>query len=444
MQHFLKVLVYLKPYKMMAFLNTFSNILASIFTIVSFLVLKPFLDILFLDGAVEQVDSSTNSLTEGWIEGLIVTFNAFLSNYIATNGKQAGLVLVASIIIGTFFMKNFFRYLALYFIAPVRYGIEKDIRQNVFQHLMCLPVRFFSNERKGDLMSRITIDVQEIQWSVLQSLETLIRSPFMIFSSLGIMLYISPMLTGFSFILILFIGVIIGGIGKTLKRQSSKAQDSQGRLLSILDEAIGGLRIVRAFNAEGYQNQKFASENQYYFKTMNKMIRRRDLSSPLTEFLGVFMVAVLLLFGGTLVFQGHFEASTFVVFVMMFYNIIDPAKSFSGAYYAIQKGRAATERVEAILAIDDEHKGAGKETCLGLKQEIVFDKVSFAFEEGNNVLENINLVIPAGSSVALVGASGAGKSTLIDLVPRFQRLSEGKITIDGQDISQFDLKSLHP
>jgi subfamily B ATP-binding cassette protein MsbA len=439
MQHFFKTLKYLKYYRPYAILNILFNILTALFTIASFLVLKPFLDILFITETIEIV--STNE--EGFIASWKTYFNATLSNYILTHGKKAGLVLVSAVVVSTFLFKNLFRFLALYVMAPVRYGIEKRIRQAVFEKLMYLPLSYFSEERKGDLMSRITVDVQEIQWSVLQSVETVVRSPIMIIGSLLVMLYISPLLTSFSFILILFVGLIIGGIAKTLKRKSTAAQESQGRLLSILDEALGGLRIVRAFNAEPYQENNFEAENSHYEQTMTRIMRRKDLSSPLTEFLGVTVVIILLMFGGSLVFEGTFEASTFVVFITMFYNIIDPAKSFSSAYYAIQKGSAAIERIDEILEAPVGIKDLpNAQPVQSFTKEIHFKNVHFQYNKERTILNNINLKIPKGSSVAFVGASGAGKSTLIDLIPRFYDLTEGEILLDGINIKNYQLKDL--
>lgn len=440
MQHFWKTIQYLKYYKSYAILNILFNILAALFTITSFLVLKPFLDILFITEVVEAAPPTPET---GFIDSWKEYFNTVLSHYIQLHGKRAGLILVSSVVVSTFLLKNLFRYLALYVMAPVRYGIEKRIREAVFKKLMHLPLSYFSEERKGDLMSRITIDVQEIQWSVLQSVETIVRSPIMIIGSLAVMVYISPLLTAFSFILILFVGLIIGGIAKTLKRKSTAAQESQGRLLSILDEALGGLRIVRAFNAEHYQEQNFGQENQQYEQIMTRIMRRKDLSSPLTEFLGIAVVVVLLMFGGTLVFEGVFAASTFVVFITMFYNIIDPAKSFSSAYYAIQKGSAAIERIQQILEhpipIKDVPNASSIHT---IEQGIHFQDVCFSYQEDRLILDHINLKIPQGSSIALVGVSGAGKSTLIDLLPRFYDLEQGAILIDGKNIKEYKLKDL--
>lgn len=440
MNHFVRTLSYLRYYRLSAALNVLFNSLAALFTIASFLVLKPFLDILFATEALQAVPPPADGFG---LQQMEAQFGYQLSLYITEHGKQAGLVLVASLVVVTFLLKNGFRYLSLYVISPVRYGIEARIRQQVFEHLLQLPMAQLSDEKKGDLLARLTLDVQEVQWSVLQSIETLVRSPLTIIGSLLVMVYISPLLTGFSFGLMLFVGVIIGTIARRLKRQSSDAQASQGRLLSILDEALGGLRIVRAFTAEGYQSRLFGAENQFYQTTMTKMMRRKDLSSPLTEFLGVSVVVLLLLFGGGLVFRGDFDASTFVVFITMFYNIIDPAKSFSTAYYAIQKGSAALERIQVILDMpiaikDPEHPIPIKD----FKTSVVFDHVCFGYQPEQLVIDDFSLTLKKGQIVALVGASGAGKSTLMDLLPRFYELSAGSIQIDGVPLQDYALRDL--
>lgn len=439
MQHFFKTLRYLKYYKKEALFNILFNVLTALFTIASFLVLKPFLDILFVADGVEAVATDNNA---GFIAYYKNYFNQFLSEYIQDEGKKAGLLLVSGLVIATFLLKNLSRYLALFAMAPVRFGIEKRIRQAVYDKLLHLPLSYFSEEKKGDLMARISADVQEIQWSILQSLETVVRSPLMIIGSLAVMFYISPGLTAFSFILILFVGLVIGGIGKTLKRKSKKAQESQGRLLSLLEETIGGLRIIRAFNAEDYQKQHFDKENQHYASLMQRIMRRKDLSSPTTEFLGVTVVVILLMYGGNLVFEGAFSASTFVVFISMFYNIIDPAKAFSNAYYAIQKGSAAIERVQEIVEQPEEQHYPETPATASFEQKIEFQNVHFSYENNDAVLRNINLTIHKGEKIALVGGSGAGKSTLVDLITRFYELETGKICFDGKDIKQFRLKEL--
>jgi subfamily B ATP-binding cassette protein MsbA len=439
MQHFFKTLRYLRYYKREALLNILFNILTALFTIASFLVLKPFLDILFVEQAVAPIATEPSM---GFIAYYKHLFNQALGNYIELSGKKAGLLLVSTLVVATFLCKNLFRYLALYAMAPVRFGIEKRIRLALYQKLLCLPLAYYSEEKKGDLMSRISLDVQEIQWSVLQSVEVVVRSPIMIFGSLAVMFYISPQLTAFSFILILFVGFIIGGIGKTLKRSSKKAQVSHGKILSILEESIGGLRIIRAFNAENHQTNHFNQENEYYASLMKRIMRRKDLSSPTTEFLGIAVVVVLLLYGGNLVFEGAFSASTFVVFISMFYNIIDPAKAFSNAYYAIQKGSAAIERVDEIMYQEEEDKLPSTDLTATFEQALEFRNVSFSYATGEQVLSKINLIIKKGEKIALVGSSGAGKSTIADLIPRFYELEEGAILLDKTNTKSLNIKSL--
>ena len=437
MKVLLHTLSYIRNYRLYAGLNVLFNILTAIFAIISLLIIKPFLDILFTSSYTPPVSDGS------WVGDLLSLFNGFLIQLIETDGKKTGLFFVCLMVIATFFLKNLFRYLAMFVMAPVRNGIERDLRQEVFDKLMHLPLSYFSDERKGDLMSRLTADVKEVQWSVLRSLETFVRSPISIIGSLAVMIYISSSLALFSFVLILFVGLIIGRVGKTLKKKSSRAQNSLGNILSILDEALGGLRIIFAFNAEKYQKDKFGQENQQYYDIMNRILRRKDLSSPLTEFLGVSIVVVLLMYGGHLVFSGEFEASTFVTFVLMFYNIIDPAKSFSSAFYDMQKGSAAAERLKVILETPSDI--TNKEDAKSLEsfgKQIEYKNLSFSYTGEMNVLENINLSINKGESVALVGASGAGKSSLADLLPRFYDPTSGKILIDGLDIKDYKLHDL--
>lgn len=430
---------YLRRYRAHAAGNIVFNILSTLFGILSLLTIKPFLDILFgnLDTAVIPQQNL------GFFNQIIAFFNTQLIDYIAINGKKAGLIYVSVIVIITFFFKNLFRYLAMYVMAPVRNGIECDIRQSVFDKLLQLPLSYFSEQRKGDLMARLTSDVQEIQWSVLRSLETLVRAPLAIIGSLVVMLYISPTLTLFSLVLIAIVGFGIGRIGKTLKKKSAVAQSSLGTILSHIEEALGGLRIVQAFGAQHYQKEQLAQENHRYYTVSNRIMRRKDLSSPLTEFLGVATVVVLLFVGGHWVFDGHFAASTFITFVLMFYNWIEPAKSFSAAFYDIQKGSAAAQRINEVLQTPNTITDIpDAKPIVQLNQNIEYRGVSFHYNKEIPILKNINITIPKGKSVALVGASGAGKSTLVDLLPRFYDAIEGSICIDGIDIRQYRLHDL--
>jgi len=434
-----ELLSYIKNYRLLVGLNVVFNVLTVIFSTVSVVLLAPFLELLF---DIKQAVLTKPTLDLG-VDSLIQYFNFHLSSLIAERGREAALVFVCIVIGGVFFMKNMFRYLALAVMAPVRNGIVRDVRERVFSRLIHLPMSYFSEERKGDLISRMTADVQEIQWSILNMIEIVFREPLAIIASLAVMLYISPQLTLFVLVLLVFTVVIIGSVGKTLKRTSAKAQESLGRILTILDEALGGLRVIKGFNAEAVQQAKFDQENNLYKDTMNRLLWRKDLSSPLSEFLGICVIVVLLWYGAALVFDEALKAQTFIVFVTMFYNIIGPAKSFSTAFYNIQKGAAAAERVSTILqtknTIIDTPQALSIST---FSNKIEYRNVSFYYEKNRPVLQDINLIIKKGKTVALVGASGGGKSTLADLLPRFYDLTNGQILIDRVDIRQIKLHDL--
>jgi subfamily B ATP-binding cassette protein MsbA len=434
-----KIFEYLRPYYSKALLNVIFNILTAFFSIISMVLLKPFLDILF----AAEIPPLPTYEGSSFISFPIVWFNRTLIEYIVLHGHSAALFLVCIFIVASFFFKNLFRYLSLYVMAPVRNGIEFDIRNKVYEKLLQLPLSYYSSERKGDLMSRLSSDVSEIQWSILRSLETLVRSPITLLGSIVVMLYISPGLTLFSFGLFLFVGIGIGRLSKSLRKNSGKAQESLGSILSIIDESIGGLRAIQGFAAEQYQTEKFRNENKNYLRLSNKIQRRRELASPMSEFLGICVIAALLLYGGNLVFSGNFEASTFVMFILMFYNIIDPAKNFASAMYDIQKGRAAAERINNILKSAVEIKDEANALPLEkFEKEIVFENVSFSYDVQQQVLDNISFSLKKGKSLALVGVSGSGKSTIADLLPRFYEVVSGKISIDGIDIKNYKLADL--
>jgi len=404
-------------------LSVISNILMAIFTVISIPLLQPFLEILF--EKTEPVSTPPELALD--IDSIVLYAQYHLGQLIAQQGRETALVYVCIAIVTAFFFKNLFRYLALFFLAPVRNGVIRDIREEVFGKLLYLPLGYFSEERKGDIMSRVTTDVQEIEASILNVLEAFFREPLIIAGALFFMIYVSPSLTVFVFILILFTAFVIGGIGRTLKKTSTAVQEKLGALVSIIEEALTGLRIIKGFTAETYQNQKFEAENNEYRRILTRLLWRRDLSSPLSEFLGITVVAVLLWYGSRQVFSGQLDASTFIVFIFAFYNVIEPAKSFSKAFYNIQKGIAAIVRVEKILDA----------------QSITYQNVTFAYRrEDGPVVKNIDLDIPKGKVIALVGPSGAGKSTLVDLLPRFFDVNEGRILIDGVDIRHCKIQDL--
>lgn len=439
MSSFWRLLSYIRNYKLNVSLNIISNVLVAIFTAISIPLLIPFLEILF-----DRTELVTEKPPFSYsIESMAGQVNYRLSQLIINDGKETALIYVCIAILIVFFFKNLFRYLSLFFMAPVRNGIIRDIRQQLFDKILVLPLPYFSEERKGDLMSRITADVQEVEWSILNVLEAVFREPLIIAGSLIFMLYVSPSLTAFVFILIIITGVVIGGIGKSLKRSSALVQEKLGELVSIVEEGLSGLRIIKGFNAEGYQRQKFGRENNAYRWILTRLLWRKDLSSPLSEFLGISVVAILLWYGSRLVFSGQMEAETFLTFIFAFYNVIDPAKSFSKAFYNIQKGIAAMQRVEDILdATNSIQDKPDAKPVHHFRQSIEYRQVSFAYNSELQVLKNIDLEIKHGKVIALVGGSGAGKSTIVDLLPRFYDVKQGGIFIDGINIKDYKLKDL--
>ena len=437
---FWRLMGYLHSYKTNVTLNVGCNVLTAVFTALSIPLLVPFLEILF-----DRRDPILQEPALQWdIESLTQLFNYHISQLIVEQGKEAALVFVCIAILSVFLLKNLFRYLSLFFMAPVRNGIIRDVRAQLFDKILLLPLSYFSEERKGDLMSRLTSDVQEVEWSILNVLEAVFREPLIIAGALGFMIYVSPGLTGFVFLLMIFTGVVIGGIGRSLKKKSSAVQDRMGNLVAIVEEALGGLRIIKGFNAEHYQRDKFARENNGYRYALTRLLWRRDLSSPLSEFLGIATVSVLLWYGSRQVFTGTMEAETFLTFIFAFYNVIDPAKKLAKSVYNIQKGVGAMQRVEKVLdapvAIRD------KPDALPLpafEQGIEYRDVTFAYRSAETaVLHDIQLRIPKGKIVALVGASGAGKSTLVDLLPRFYDIDQGEILLDGHNIKDYQIKAL--
>ncbi len=434
---FWRLLGYLRAYRLNVTLSILSNVLMAIFTVLSIPLISPFLELIFQ----ADVQAGPQPKVPFSVQGFEQYLNYYLTKLIVEQGREKALWFVCLAILAVFFAKNLFRYLAMFFMAPTRNGITRDLRRQLFDKLLVLPLGYFSEERKGDLMSRITSDVQEIEWSILNVLEAVFREPIIVALSLGFMLYISPSLTGFVFVLILFTAVVIGGIGKSLKRSSSEVQERLGNIVTVVEEALSGLRIIRCFNAALYQQRKFSAENNAYRHTLTRLLWRKDLSSPLSEFLGIAVVTVLLWHGSRQVFGGQMDAGSFFSFLFAFYNVIDPAKSFSKAFYDIQKGIAALQRVEHILdapvAICDAEQA---KALPSFEHQIEYRGVGFSYraDEGP-VLQDIHLTIPKGRIVALVGASGAGKSTLADLLPRFYDVQEGGVFIDGHDIRDLKL-----
>jgi len=363
---------------------------------------------------------------------------------INTYGQEQALLIVCFFLVITFLGKNLFRYLSLFFLAGARNGIVRDLRGRMMNKVLDLPLSYFSETRKGDLMSRITSDVQEIEWSIVGVVESIAREPIVILGSLAFMIAVSPQLLIFVLLLMVFSGLIIGGVGRTLRKQSGEAQNALGSIGAMIDETLGGLRIIKGFNAERWQYERFGKESNRYMRTMVKLNRRKDLASPLSEFLGICVVAILLWFGSLRVFEGTLSAATFLTFLYAFYNVIEPAKSLSGAFYSIRKGMGALERVQHLLDAPVTIQEKPNPLSLNVLQDkIEFKNVSFQYENAERpALHEVSFAIPQGKIVALVGASGAGKSTIADLLPRFFDVTSGSITIDGTDIRDVRTKDL--
>ncbi len=443
MSDFIRVIRYILPFKGYALLNILSNILAVFFSLFSLVMVGPFLEILF---GTKEVNIAAKPVVElsNLKDSLVDFFYYQLQTIIDQYGKLDALLFICIIVATFIFLKNLFRFLGLYFMAPIRNGVIRDIRNQLFSKITVLPLGYFSEEKKGDIMTRVTSDVQEIEWGILSVLEATFREPVAFAAYLTAMLMISPVLTLFVFTILPITGIIIARVAKSLKKSSHDAQSKLSLLMSIIDETISGLRIVKGFNAISFQNRKFQKENQAHFTLMNRVLRRKDLSSPLAEFLSILVVCVVLYIGGRMVLggEGDLQPQAFIVFMVIFSQIIPPARAFASAFYNIQKGMASVERINKILyAHNDIVDTSNPKELNNFNHAISFNKVSFAYEQ-QLVLKNINFVLQKGKALALVGASGAGKSTIADLIPRFYDVTDGEILLDGIDIRKYRLEDL--
>lgn len=435
---FWRLMSYLFNYKKEVTLAVLFNVLTAIFTVLSAPLISPFLDILFLDSSQATLYAEGAMLQqEKWFKQQLLLF-------IAQNGKMKALQYVCFAILTVFLLKNISRYFALFFMAPVRNGVVKDIRNKLFTKALSFSPSFYTRERKGDLIARVSTDVQEIESSILQVLETIFREPLIILLSIGLMIYISPPLTGIVLLMLAFTTFVIGGIGKKLKQSSKEVQQALGIILSRWEESLGGIKTIQSFNAERYKVKQFDTENNLYRIKTVRMLQRRDLSSPLAEFLGISVITVLLWIGAQQVFQKQIEAGTFFAFLFAFFNVIDPAKSFSRAYFDIRKGMAALSRVEEILHYTSEVVSPLHPIPFTtFEKEITFDRVSFHYPgTTQKVLDNVSFTLLKGKKIALIGPSGAGKTTICELMARFYDVTEGRITIDGIDIKKISLSDL--
>lgn len=440
----LVIVAYLRPFWQKAIGNIAFNILSVVFSLVSLTMVMPFLQLLFEKERL-VTEPPLFRLSAEWATQY---FNYYLSYKIITYGKPQALLFVCGLVSIVFLLKNLFRYLAAYFMAAIRNGVVREVRSKVFHKIMQLPLSYFSEERKGDLMTRLTADVQEIEYSVMSVLEILLREPLTIIAYLGAMFFISPLLSLFVLGVLPLTAFIIARIGRSLKAKSHLAQERLSSLMNVIEETLSGLRIIKGFNAEMQQQARFERENYGHFSLQTSVLQRRELSSPLSEFLTICVVCLVLYIGGIMVLggTGGLSADTFIGFMLIFSQIIPSAKSLSNAVFQLQKGIVSIERVNAILSapvtISDM---VDAKSISHFEQEIRFLGVSFGYTSGAAALKDIDIVLPKGKIVALVGPSGAGKSTLADLLPRFYDVSSGQITIDGYDIRHLrmaDLRSL--
>jgi ATP-binding cassette, subfamily B, bacterial MsbA len=440
MKRFSTILKYLSDQKGKIALYFIFNLLSVLFSLVSLTMLVPFLQLLF--GKEKRVSMMPHLSFSA--SSVLDSIKYILGLLIDQHGPSYALGAICGIIIVSIFLKNLFYYLGYRVLAPMRNGVLTRIRADLYSKILILPLGFFTEQRKGDLMSRMSNDVNEIEWSVMSTLEGIFREPLTILIILATLVFLSPPLSLFLFVLLPLTGFIIGRVSRSLKKNSNDAQEQSGVLLSILDETLGGLRVIKAFNAENILRSKFFKTNDFLNSLRNKIMFRRDMASPMSELLGVIVLCCILFFGGQMILSNRYalQPEGFIAYIAIFTQIINPAKSLSTAFYNAQRGSAAIKRVEEILHADIVIKEpANPQPITSFNDSIEFKNVSFAYE-GVEVLHHINLKITKGKTVALVGSSGAGKSTLADLIPRFHDVTGGELLVDGINIKNYSLHAL--
>ena len=417
------------------------NLFAVLFSLVSITMVIPFLGLLF--GTTNEDISSRPELNFS-ASSVKDNFYYHINSIIESGTKIDALLFICGLILINFFFRNLFRYLALYFLTPIRNGVVHDLRTTLHKKVISLPLGFFTEKRRGDITSRMTTDLVEIEWSIMSSLEMIFRDPLQIIIYLITLMVISPTLTLFVIILFPITGFLIAKVGKSLKKSSEKSQKKMGDILSVLDENIGGLRVVKLFNTEKYIHQKFDSESKKYKSLMTSLLRKQDLSSPMSEFLSTIVMVVVMWFGGKLVLAGnsHLSPEAFIGYILIFSQIIPPAKSFTTAYYRLQKGSAAAARVYKLMDTKNTIINSENPKLLSkIDTSVKLKNVNFRYEN-INILSNISFTIEKGETIALVGKSGSGKSTIADLCARFYDINEGEICVDGVNIKNIKLSNL--
>lgn len=441
MNYFTKVLKYGLGYTYYGVLNIVFNILYAIFSALAFVSFIPMLDVLFKQTKEVYIEPEYSGISNVR-EYLEDYFNYYISRQLETDISST-LILVVGIVIFFFLMKNLFNYLALYNITFVKNGLLKNLRGKLYSKVISMPISYFLNKKKGDLMSRITADILEIQTSYLSILELMVREPLTILFTLIVMFTISPELTLFVILFIPISGFIISIIGKKLRKDSKEVQQQQSNFLSMIDETISGQKVIKSFLSESFFNQKFDSINEMLYKFSNKVINRKNLAGPFSEFMGILVIGVLLWFGGKMVLINEtISGTTFIVFMGLAYNILTPAKNLSKSFYSIKKGNAAAERVFEIIEFKTENDSNRDQLLETFKDKIEFKNVDFSYGQ-SKILDKISFTIKKGQSVALVGSSGSGKTTIANLLNGFYNSDSGSISIDGMEISSITRESLY-
>lgn len=432
---------FIPPYKIRVIKSILYNFLHAIFGSLSIAMLIPILGIIFSSqqDVTEKVPFALDTAT------LKHLFNYYVTQIKLEYGPSVTLIFIGAIAIVATALKTGFAYLGAYELIYIRNGVVRDIRRKIYLKILSLPLPFFSEERKGDIIARMTGDVQEVEASVMSSLDMFFQSPILILVYLAMMLIMSWEMTLFVFILLPIMGALIGKVGKNLKRHSWEGQTKMGEILALMEETLSGLRVIKAFNAESKMEHRFAEENESYRRIQNRLMRRRSLAHPMSEFLGTIVIVIILWFGGSLVLgeNASLTPEVFISYIALFYCIINPAKNLTNAYYSIQKGLAAMDRIDVILAAESSIQEPEQPECLQqFTGNIEYRHVDFSYNSSKQVLKDICLTIPKGKTVALVGQSGSGKSTFVDLLPRFYDVTRGAILIDGIDIRRLSFYNL--